>query len=106
MISRRTIFTFVVMLLIPLGLRAWTATHIDNCERVIAPGRTLPTSVYVESGTRTVEVPCSEWLPRQPLWVQLLCLVELAIAMVFLLSVWRDRMQRKGRNVGRRRQLW
>ena len=89
MISRRTIASFFLAIMIFLGIRLWIVNHHDPCDSYL-PGHVLPQTVYVESGTRTVEVPCSWWLPRQPDWLQMVCLLDLAAIVVFLLSVWLD----------------
>jgi phosphatidylglycerophosphate synthase len=54
-----------------------------------ADGR-MPASEYVVSGTRQIEVPCSDWFMRQPLRVQVLCLLDLALAVLFVLSALSD----------------
>jgi hypothetical protein len=99
MISRRTIFSLLLAIMIFLGIRLWIMNHRDPCDAYL-PGHVLPATVYVESGTRTVEVPCDWWLPRQPDWLQLTCLLDLAAMVVFGLSVWRDIRRRSdlGRN--------
>lgn len=89
MISRRTIASLFLVISIFLGIRVWIINHRDPCDSYL-PGHVLPATVYVESGTRTVEVPCGWWLPRQPDWLQLTCLLDFAAIVVFLLSVWRD----------------
>jgi hypothetical protein len=89
-ISRRTIFSLLLALLILFGLRAALLGHRDDCDAIMPITHQKPVSVYVESGTRTVEMPCTMWLPRQPVWVQMVCLVDFAVMIVFLLSVWRD----------------
>ena len=38
----------------------------------------------VESGSHTVDVPCEAWIPRQSLGVQILCLLELLVIVVFI----------------------
>jgi len=89
-ISRSTIVSLMIALMIVLALRAWLIEHRDNCDRYMAGDRTVPPSEYIESGTRTVEVPCNQWLLRQPAGVQTVCLLELTVVVVFALSVWRD----------------
>jgi hypothetical protein len=96
-ISRRTIFSFVFAALLALGLKAWAMQHRDDCDRAADSPRPHQT-VYVESGTRTVEMPCNFWLPRQPLWVQFASLFNMAIAAIFLLSACVDWNKRKLRN--------
>ena len=90
MISRRTIFSLLLALMIVAVLRVWLIEHPDNCDRYMAGDRTVPPSEYIESGTRTVEVPCNQWLFRQPAWVQCICLLDLTVLVVFVLSVWQD----------------
>ena len=72
-----------------LGVRLWNLNHRDPCQALM-PGNTLPTTVLVDTGTRTVEMPCNVWLPRQPELLQLACLLDVTVFTVFLLSVWRD----------------
>ncbi len=98
MISRRTIFSLLLTLLLALGLGVWAMGQWDECDALLAHGERRP-SVYVESGTRTVEMPCDVWLPRQPTWFQMMCVVDLAFAGVFGVSACGDwvrwREQRK-----------
>jgi hypothetical protein len=89
MISRRAIFSLLLATTIFLGIRLWIMNHHDPCDSYM-PGHVLPQTVMVESGSRTVEMPCNLWFPRQPDLVQLTCLLDLAALIVFLLSVWRD----------------
>ena len=89
MISRRTITCLLLAAMIFLGLRLWILGHYDPCQALM-PGGTTPASVMVESGDRSVEMPCEWWLPRQPDIVQILCLLDLVVMVVFGLSVWRD----------------
>ncbi len=96
MISRRTIFSLLLTLLFTLCMRVWAIGQRDPCDGPL-PGGQHPASVYVESGTRTVEMSCETWFPRQPMWFQALCLVNLTIGVVFVLSAcgdwvrWRER---------------
>ena len=89
MMSRRTIFSLFLAATILLGIRVWIMNHHDPCDSYM-PGHVLPQTVMVQSGDHTVEMPCNLWLPRQPDWLQLTCLLDLAVVIVFLLSVWRD----------------
>ncbi len=102
MISRRTIISLFLVAIIFLGIRVWMLGHRDDCERPVGTDHALPKSVYVESGTRLVEMPCDEWLPRQPVGVQLACLGDRAVGVVMVLSVamdwrkWRERRRVRG----------
>jgi hypothetical protein len=83
----------------------WTDAHPDNCARFAAPDGTMPASEWVVSGTREIEVPCSDWPMRQPLTIQILCLLDLLIAVVFVLNALQDlqgwlRMRRRMRQTG------
>jgi hypothetical protein len=44
----------------------------------------------VATGTREVEVPCSDWYLRQPLTVQVLCIADAALGVVFVLNALGD----------------
>jgi hypothetical protein len=84
LISRVTIFAFLLALLLGLWIRQ--QGHTDGCAAYLAGDKTAPSTVYVVTGTRTVEVSCDEWLPRQTERVQLLCLLEVLLVAMFLLN--------------------
>ncbi len=90
MISRRTISLLLLALLVFAGLRVWVLRQSDPCDRYLQGDLRFPASEYVEEGTRTVEVPCNQWLPRQPLSVQLVCLLEAAAVLSFAWSAAGD----------------
>ncbi len=99
MISRITLGSLLLALLIPSGMAVWLSGHRDSCARFLAGDRSLPPSQMVAAGTQMVEVPCTEWLPRQSMWIQILCLVELVVVMVFVLHAvgdWRERRRMRG----------
>jgi hypothetical protein len=89
-ISRVTIFSFLLALLLGAGIWRWNSGHTDACEAYLAGDKTAQATEYVLSGTRTIVVPCDEWLPRQPVKVQVLCLLDLVLSVVFLLHAWGD----------------
>ena len=97
MISRRTIFSLLLALLILCGLRLWVINHRDDCDRAANHMGQMPASVMVESGDRLVEMPCNVWIPRQPMGVQLACLLDLTVGVVFLLSVCDDWVRTRAR---------
>ena len=101
-ISRRTIFSLMLALLILGGLRLWVINHRDDCDRPATHLGGKPASVMVETGTRTVEMSCNEWPSRQPLAVQLVCLLDLVVGVVFLLSACSDWVRTRERGRGRR----
>ena len=98
MISRRTILSLLLAVLFALGLRVWAMGQRDECDGLLAGGQRR-TSVYVESGTRTVEMPCDIWLPRQPMWFQAMIAANMAVVAVFVVSGcgdwvrWRERQK-------------
>ena len=101
-ISRVTLFSFLLALLLAVGIRMWTDAQRDDCARYLAGDATAPASELVVMGSRTVVVSCNQWLPRQPVKVQMLCLLELVLAAVFLMNAlhdlhgWLQRSRRAG----------
>jgi hypothetical protein len=105
MISRVTLFSLLLGLMLATGIWMWTGAHPDNCARLAAPDGTMPASEWVVSGTRQIEVRCSDWSMRQPLTVQILCLLDLLLAVVFVLNALLDlqgwfAMRRRMRQTG------
>jgi len=90
MISRVTIFSLLFGLLLATGIWMRDMQQTDNCSRYMAGDKSLPASEYVISGSRTVVVPCGDWLARQPVWVQVLCLLEMVLGVVFVLNALSD----------------
>jgi hypothetical protein len=104
-ISRVTIFSLLLGLMLACGIWIWTDGHPDQCARAAAPDGSMPPSEYVVSGTRQIEVPCNVWIMRQTEWAQILCLMDLLLAVVFVLNALLDlrgwlRMQRRMRQTG------
>jgi hypothetical protein len=103
MISRVTLFSLLLALMLAAGIRLWDAQQQDNCALYMAGDRTLPASEMVVSGSRQIEVKCNDWIMRQPLSVQVLCLLNVALAVVFILNALgdlRDWLQVRGRKRG------
>ena len=90
MISRRTIFALLLTLLLAVSIRIWAVSVRDDCDRLGPGSRANPTSVLVESGTRTITVPCTYWVPRQSMKVQALLLFNAVLGVVFVVSVFTD----------------
>jgi hypothetical protein len=90
MISRVTIFSLLLGLMLGVGIRLWSIERKDPCAAYLAGDPKASASQWVLSGTRLIEVPCSEWLLRQPMRVQVLCLLDAALAAVFLLNALAD----------------
>jgi hypothetical protein len=89
-ISRVTLFSLLLGLMLAAGIWLWNDGDKDDCSRPMAADGTMPTYEYVISGTRQIEVPCDDWIMRQPLRVQILCLLDLALAMLFVLNALAD----------------
>ena len=102
MISRQTVVSLLLALLLGVGLKSWALGQRDDCDDYLAGDRSAPASQMVESGSRSVDVPCEAWIPRQSLWVQILCLLELVVIVVFTISCagdlrdWATRRRWKG----------
>ncbi len=90
MISKQTIFALLLTLLLAGGMYAWRVEHFDACDRFGAEKSGTPMAVMVQSGTRTITVPCTIWVMRQPLWMQGLCALLTVLGVIFVLSVWSD----------------
>jgi hypothetical protein len=89
-ISRITLGSLLLGLLIASGIRLRDINLNDDCTRYMAGDKSLPASQWVVSGTRTVEVACNNWFARQPLWMQVLYLVDVLLAMLFALNALHD----------------
>jgi len=85
-VSRVTLFSFLLAMLLATGLLRWNAERRDACSEYQAGDRTAPASIYAVSGARAIVVPCNDWLARQPMTVQILCLVELVLMSMFVLN--------------------
>lgn len=105
MISRVTLFSLLLGLLLASGIWMWTSGHPDQCARAAAPDGSMPASEYVVSGTRQIVVPCNDWFMRQPLSIQVLSLLELLLAVIFALNALLD-LQGWQRMRRRMRQQW
>jgi hypothetical protein len=89
-ISRVTIFSLLLALLLTTGIRRWYLGRRDDCARYLAGDTSLPSAQVVVSGTRTIVVPCDQWWLRQPTIVQMLCLLDLLLAAVFVVNGLQD----------------
>ena len=102
MISRQTIVSLLLALLLGVGLKSWALGQRDDCDDYLSGDKSVPASQTVESGSRSIDVPCETWIPRQSLWVQILCLLELVVIVVFTISFagdlrdWATRRRWKG----------
>jgi hypothetical protein len=90
LISRMTIFSLLLSLMLGLGIKMLTDGRHDACDAYLDGNPLAQSSEYVPSGTRMIAVPCDDWLMRQPLVVQMLCLLELCLALACLLNALAD----------------
>ncbi len=89
-ISRVTIFSLLLALLLATGIRRWYLGQRDDCARYLAGDTSFPPAQFVVSGNRTIVVPCDQWWLRQPVIVQMLCLLDLLLAAVFVVNGLQD----------------
>lgn len=101
MISRVTIFSLLLGLMLGLGIYTQAETERDRCNTYPA-GSTPPETEYVVTGTREVEVPCNDWWMRQPLAIQILCIADAGFAMIFLVFAAGDLRRRYQQRRGHR----
>jgi len=104
-ISRVTLFSFLLALLLGVGIRLRTQGQRDGCAAYLAGDTTAPATEYVVTGTRTIVVPCNRWLARQTEKVQMFCLLDFVLAVMFVLNALQDvrgwfAMRRRRRGVG------
>ena len=98
MISRKTLFSLLLTLLLAGGIAAWSAGRRDECSAWLAGDTRAPREMVVMTGDHRMVVGCDEWFLRQPTGVQVLCLADAAVGVVFLVSAWADRQRgRMGR---------
>jgi hypothetical protein len=89
-ISRITIFSLLLSLMLAIGIWSWSSGRRDACAAYLAGDKTAQSSEYVASGSRLIAVPCKDWTMRQPLRIQLLCLANLGLVIVFMLNAAGD----------------
>lgn len=90
MVSRVTLYSLLLGLMLAMGIWHWSGERKDDCTRYLAGDKRAPSSELVVSGTRIVEVSCSEWTMRQPLRVQILCLLDVVVFLVFVTNALFD----------------
>ena len=110
MISRKTIFAFLLALLVGVGIFAWNEAKRDDCD-LAGPDRARMDVAVGQSGRKMLVVNCGEWLPRQPTRVVAWCFADAALAVVFLMSLIGDvaagfRWRAELRQGQARRQVW
>jgi hypothetical protein len=97
-----TLISLLAALLLTTGIYLWNVEHWDDCARYLAGETWLPSTQMVDSGDHQIEVPCRQWLLRQPVILQLLCLIDLVLFVVFMLNASGDLLKwKRMRRVGR-----
>jgi hypothetical protein len=89
-ISKLTIFSLLFALMVGTRIVQWDLGHQDACTRYLEGDKKAQATVLISVGPRQVEMPCEIWLPRQPNWVQGLCLLDLLLVVAFLLNAALD----------------
>jgi hypothetical protein len=85
-VSRVTLFSLLLGAMLGLGIWMGTSGHRDGCSAYLDGNKSAQSSEYVASGSQLMAVPCDVWIMRQSPRVQLLCLVDLCMAVVFVLN--------------------
>ena len=83
-------FWLLLGLLLASGIWLWNSLQTDPCARYATGDKSLPASQRVVLGSRTVEVSCNDWFMRQPVRVEVLCLLDLALGVLFVLNALGD----------------
>jgi hypothetical protein len=89
-ISRVTLYSLLLGLMLGLGIWMGSSSQHDACSAYLDGNKSAQSIEYVPSGTRLIAVPCSDWIMRQSLKIQLLCMVDLCLGVVFLLNAVGD----------------
>jgi hypothetical protein len=88
--SRVTLFSLLLALLLGVGIRLWTDEHRDACAPYLSGDTKAQKSEWVVSGTREIEVSCNDWTARMPLRIQILCLLDVVLGVLFGLNALSD----------------
>ncbi len=90
MISRKTVGSLLLALLMGTGVMIWSQGHRDACDRIDDEDGKAAEYEDVPVGPQIVVVPCRIWFLRQPPGVQAACLAGIAAVAVFVLSASGD----------------
>jgi len=101
--SYKTGWALLLAMLLWSGIAAWNAWHPDSCYRYMRGDMTQPSSEAVEMSGTTVYVPCSQWYPRQTLYVQTACVAAVVSTAIFLLLLAGDVVNWRRMKMGMRR---
>lgn len=88
--SRVTLFSLLLAVLLGVGIRLWTDGQRDACTPYLSGDTKAQKSEWVMSGTRQIEVPCTDWFARQPMRVQILFMLDVVLAVLFVSNALSD----------------
>ena len=89
-LSRVTLFSLLLAMLLAIFIWSAGESMRDDCSAYLAGNKSAPSSEYITTGSHTVVISCDNWLPRQTLTVQILCILELVLVVVFIFSLLQD----------------
>ena len=95
MISRKTIFSLLLALLLAGCIKAYTLRVINPCDAYLAGQASAPSTVVMNTEGRAVEIPCNSWFLRQPRAVQAWCMFDGLLVVIFIISASADRRRRR-----------
>jgi hypothetical protein len=94
-ISRKTIISFLLALLLAVSIKAYTLRIANPCDAYLSGQLKAPATVVMNQQGRPYLVPCNDWFLRQTRSVQVFCLVDAGIFVVFLVSAFADWRRRR-----------
>ena len=100
--SRVTLVSLLLAVMLAIGIHLWTMQQRDACSPYLSGDTKAPQSEWVMEGSREVEVSCRNWIERQSLTVQILCMLDGVIVILFLVNAlsdlkeWLEARQRMG----------
>ncbi len=95
MISQKTIFSLLLALLLAGCIKAYTLRLHSPCDAYLTGQFGAPATVVMNEQGRPYQVSCDDWFMRQPRQVQVLCMVDGVIVVVFLVSAYADWRRRR-----------
>jgi hypothetical protein len=95
MISRKTLYSFLLAVLLLGCIKAYTLRLTNPCDAYLAGQAQAPETVVVNQNGIPYQVPCNQWFLRQPRAVQALCFFEGVLVVVFLVSAYADWRRRR-----------
>lgn len=88
--SRVTLLSLLLALLLGLGISLESMQRSDACTPYLSGNPKAQKTEWVVAGSREVEVSCTDWIGRQPLTIQILCMLDAVLAILFVLNAASD----------------